>query len=106
MLEGAEYDSPLRVATVQNTNADKYALRQGDWLFINSHTGASKREGQEYLDHFGLTAFSNDLPGLLFNLKDDPRQSKNLYDKHPEIVARMEALLARYIGGERCAPAR
>lgn len=106
VLRGENYDSPLRTATVQNTNAGKYALRQGDWVLINHSTGSAKRESQRYLDHFGLHEFGKDQPGLLFNLRQDPRQSKNLYERHPDRVASMSALLQRYLDGERCAPSR
>lgn len=106
VLTGEDYASPLRKATVQNTDKGKYALRQGDWVFINSHSGAAHTESKEYLDHFGLQTFPKDSPGLLFNLKADPRQSKNLYQENPERVTAMSALLERYVGGERCAPER
>lgn len=106
VLTGKEYPSPLRTATVQNTNQDTYALRQGDWVFINSHTGAAQTEQKEYLQHFSLKTYPKDTPGLLFNLKEDPRQSKNRYQEHPEKVTTMDKLLKRYLGGERCAPAR
>ena len=106
VLTGQDYKKPLRHATVQNTNQGKYALRQGDWVFINAHTGASQAEPKAYLKHFGLETYPKDSPGLLFNLKDDPRQSKNIYDEHPQKVATMQALLKRYLDGERCAPTR
>lgn len=106
VLTGQEYKRPLRVATVQNTSAKAFALRQGDWVFINAASGAAQREGKAYLDHFGLQTYPKGTPGLLFNLSDDPRQSKNLYEEHPDRVALMKQLLERYRGGERCAPAR
>ena len=106
VLHGEDYERPLRTATVQNTSAGKFALRQGDWVLIDAPSGASKKESQAYLDHFSLTAWPKDSPGLLFNLKEDPRQSKNLYAENPEKVESMRSLLKRYIGGERCAPAR
>ncbi|MGI9242612.1 MAG: sulfatase family protein, partial [Verrucomicrobiales bacterium] len=105
-LTGQDYQSPLRAATVQNTSPKAFALRQGDWVFINAASGAAQREGKAYLDHFGLETYAKETPGLLFNLKDDPRQSKNLYGEHPDRVASMKQLLARYRGGERCAPER
>ena len=106
VLHGEEYKRPLRTATVQNTSANKYALRQGDWVLIDAPSGASKKEGEAYLKKFGLEAFPSGNPGLLFNLKNDPRQSKNVYAQHPEKVEQMRSLLKRYIGGERCAPKR
>ena len=44
VLKGEKYDKPLRVATVQNTSPKKFALRQGDWVYINAPTGAAKRK--------------------------------------------------------------
>ncbi len=106
VLQGADYDRPLRTATVQNTSAGKYAIRQGDWVLIDAPSGAAKKESKSYLQHFGLQSFGKGHTGLLFNLKEDPRQSKNLYGKHPEKAAAMRKLLQRYIDGERCAPTR
>lgn len=103
---GEDFAGSLREATVQNTDKGKFALRQGDWVYINSHSGAANTEPKAYLEHFGLQDFPKDSPGLLFNLKDDPRQSNNLYQENPERVAAMSALLERYVGGERCAPER
>ena len=107
VLTGADYEQPLRVATVQNTSEQAgYALRQGDWVYLNRSTGAAQKEKAFYLKHFGLTVFPKDSPGLLFNLREDPRQSKDLFDQYPEKVEAMNKLLERYLGGERCAPER
>jgi len=105
-LKGEGYPRPLRTATVQNTSANKFALRQGDWVLIDAPSGSAKKESKSYLQRFGLEAYGKGHPGLLFNLKNDPRQSTNLYAKHPEKVKAMRALLKRYLAGERCAPAR
>ena len=106
VLQGETFKSPLRVATVQNTNKGEYALRQGDWILINTASGAVKKEPVAYLRHFGLASYPKDNPGLLYNLRNDPGQTKNRYNEEPERVASMRALLRRYIAGERCAPLR
>jgi len=106
VLKGRDYSHPLRTATVQNTSAGKYALRRGDWVLIDTASGSAKKESKSYLKHFGLEGYGKGNPGLLFNLAKDPRQSKNLYAKHPDKVKSMRRLLNRYIGGERCAPVR
>ncbi len=104
--KGEEYESPLRVATVQNTNKGKYAIRQGDWVLIDDSYGNYQAESGEFLKRYGLSKFPEDGAGLLFNLKNDPRQSKNVYVDHPEKVKVMRELLKRYREGERCAPGR
>lgn len=106
VLTGEEYSKPLRLATVQNTSQKAFALRQGEWVLINASSGAAQKESENYLNHFGLETFAEETPGLLFNLKDDPRQSKNVYQNHPDIVEAMSKLLKRYLAGERCAPER
>eukprot|EP00752_Nemacystus_decipiens_P013736 g12189.t1 len=106
VLKGEDYAKPLRVATVHNTFKNQYALRQGDWVLIDAPTGSAVNEPQAYLDHFGLDLYGQGHTGLLFNLKDDPRQSNNLYEKHPDKVQAMRALLKQYIEGKRCAPLR
>lgn len=106
VLTGREHSRPLRIATVQNTSPTKYALRQDDWVLITSSSGAAQKEKTDYLKHFGLKTYPKDTPGLLFNLKDDPRQSTNLYQKYPERVTQMTALLKRYLNGQPCAPRR
>ena len=99
-----KYKKPLRTATVQNTSPKKYALRQGDWVLIDAPTGSAKKEQDAYLDHFGLQAYGKENEGLLFNLKQDPRQSNNLYTEHPDRVRTMRDLLQNYLDGEPCAP--
>jgi arylsulfatase A len=106
VLEGRKYSKPLRVATVQNTNPKKFALRQGDWVLIDAPTGAAKKESSEYLKHFKLDPYGKGHQGLLFNLKEDPRQASNLYDKFPERVIKMRSLLKEYLSGKPCAPTK
>ena len=104
VLEGKKYAKPLRVATVQNTSPKKFALRQEDWVLIDAPTGAAKKEKKDYLDHFGLEPYGTGHSGLLFNLKNDPRQSENVYNKYPDRVQKMRALLQEYLDGKPCAP--
>ncbi len=106
ILKGEKFQSPFRVATVQNTAKGKYALRQGNWVLIDAATGAATKEPEFYLQNFDLPTYPKDTPGLLYNLTEDPGQSQNRYQDEPERVASMRALLHRYIAGERCAPLR
>jgi arylsulfatase A-like enzyme len=106
VLRDEDYEKPLRTATVQNTGPNNYAIRQGDWVLIDASSGASRKEDASYLKYFGLAPFEKSTKGLLFNLKEDPRQSKNLFTENPEKVEAMRALLRSYIDGQRCAPFR
>ena len=83
VLKGEKYDKPRAVATVQNTSPKKFALRQGGLGLYQCPDRRGQEESSAYLDHFGLEAFGKGHEGLLFNLKEDPRQSDNLYAKYP-----------------------
>ncbi|MEX0330051.1 MAG: hypothetical protein AB3N64_01390 [Puniceicoccaceae bacterium] len=92
-------------ATVHNTFEDEYALRQGNWANMNTTRAAVYKESEEYLEKRGLTSFRNsDASGLLFNLAEDPGQSKNLYLEYPERVEQLSELLQKYLDGKRGAP--
>lgn len=61
------------------------AVRSGDWKLIHNPTDTTKQipPGKQ-------------LHGLhLYNLKDDPEESKNLAAEHPEITDRLKALLPK-----------
>ncbi|MGC6424165.1 MAG: sulfatase family protein [Lentimonas sp.] len=102
ILKGEEFDQPLRMATIQNTRSGRYAIRQGDWVYINASTGEHSKSPGWFNEARGYTAEST--PRLLFNLKRDPGQLNNLYDAHPERVESMKLLLDQYLAGESSAP--
>lgn len=102
LLKGETVRSPLRVATVQNTFAEEFALRQGDWMFIDAPRGQLK--GSLIPDKLLGYMEKDTTPGLLYNLKEDLSQHHNLYEKYPEKVQQMKALLNHYVAGEPCAP--
>ena len=92
--EGASLLTPLREATVHNTNADTWGLRQGKWLFINQPDGEHSKMPDSFKALRGYEDFDTDV--LLFDLEADLGQRKNLSDKYPDRIATMAALLQGY----------
>src|SRR5262249_33509836 len=45
-------------------------------------------------------------PGQLYNIAEDFAEKNNLYEKHPEIVKRLSALLDQYLGEGRSTPGK
>jgi arylsulfatase A len=99
ILKGKQHRKPFREATVHNTWADKWAIRKGDWLFINSSTGSTRKMPDSFVKLRGYVDFNT--PGLLFNMKEDSEQRVNLYDKYPEKVKELEQLLKEYTTSNR-----
>jgi len=94
VLKGGKYDSPYREATVHNTYESKWGIRKGDWLYINSSSGGHREMPESFKKLTGYTDF--DTEGLLFNMKDDPEQRVNLYEKYPGKIREMDKLLQEY----------
>ncbi|CAI8183817.1 MAG: Arylsulfatase [Formosa sp. Hel1_33_131] len=91
VLKGEKYKSPLRETTIHNTYESKWGVRKGDWLYINSSSGGHREMPESFKNLTGYADFNT--KGLLFNMKDDPEQRVNLYEKYPEKIIEMDKLL-------------
>ncbi|HZO55460.1 MAG TPA: arylsulfatase [Bryobacteraceae bacterium] len=98
-------EKPIREATVHHSMNNEYGLRQGDWVLIESaksEHGAAEPEW--WRERHGIQKHSE--PGELFHLKEDLRETKNLYAQYPDRVKQMRALLNRYQTEGRSVPRR
>jgi arylsulfatase A-like enzyme len=90
VLLGQATPGLLREATVMESSQGVLAIRQGVWKLI-PHLGSG-----------GFTKPATQKPapgdpaGQLYNLADDPGETKNLYAEQPQVVQRLSALLERY----------
>lgn len=112
------YKSPIREATVHHSVNGTFAIRQGDWKFIES-AGDGDYENPHgiwfqncYKDGFPnrdpdtgeylpliyniRTEPLGDSGRQLYNLANDPVETENLIEKHPEIAERLQKLLDSY----------
>lgn len=106
---------PAREHLVISPNSLKHlAIRKGDWMYIGAQAsggftaakrGAHAFGGPAAITYAGYTNSDIDKngkikqdapPAQLYNLKDDPRQTQNLYLTHPEKVEEMRELLESY----------
>jgi len=87
---GESHDDPLRPVAIHHSIAGVFAVRKGDWKFIDAlgHAGFGWKADKFRPKPGGPT-------GQLYNLADDPREENNLYDELPERVAEFRALLKR-----------
>lgn len=82
--------APIREAIVHHSNAGLFAIRQGNWKLILGLGSGGFSPPQSVEPAPGGPA------GQLYDLAADPSENHNLYQKHPEIVARLAALLEKY----------
>jgi arylsulfatase A-like enzyme len=100
LLKGEQLEKPLREATVHHSINGSFAIRKGDWK-LNMCPGSGgwsepRPDNQEALK--GLPRIQ------LYNLKEDPSETENLQETHPEKVEELKALLTKYIEDGRSTP--
>ncbi|MFT7035068.1 MAG: arylsulfatase A [Cyclobacteriaceae bacterium] len=88
---GKDEESNIREATVQNTFKDRYAIRVGDWLYINHESGYHSKPPEWEADYFGYPTLSDSVQ--LYNLKEDLSQKYNLASEMSERVNQMQKRL-------------
>ncbi len=81
----------VRETLIHNTNANGYAVRNGDWVLIAAKTGAVSKV-PEWFDQANGYA-KNTHPGELYNLRDDLSQKHNLFAERPDKVQELSAIL-------------
>jgi arylsulfatase A-like enzyme len=84
-LLGEPRNKPIREAIVHRAGTAALAIRQGDWKLILRRE--RRRRQQES---------NSGAPGQLYNLKNDPAEKDNLWDRYPDVVGRLTKLLERY----------
>lgn len=83
-------DAPLREATVHHSLGGMFAIRKGDWkLILGLGSGGFTKIDTKADKAAGIN-------GQLYNLKDDPQETKNLWKDKPELVAELTELLEKY----------
>lgn len=92
----------LREATICHGMLGMYAIMQGPWKLIDGLGG----DGEKDREHIGVQAkpVEGHPEGQLYHLLDDPAEQVNLWNRHPEVVERLRALLDRYKQQGRSTP--
>jgi arylsulfatase A-like enzyme len=99
LLDGST-TGPTREATILHSVDGAFAVRQGDWMLI-----LCRGSGGWTLREAGATKQS--LPPIqLYNLRDDPGETKNVAAAHEDVVQRLNALLLTYQSEGRSVPRR
>ena len=92
-------DKPLREAVVHHSINGSFAIRQGKWKLILSSSSAG------WSDPRPNTPAAKALPPVqLYDLAQDVGEKANIQAEHPEVVARLTALLEKYVADGRSTP--
>ncbi len=99
-LLGARRATPIREALVLHSENGTFAIRRGAWkLVLDNKTSGG------WMAPAG-TPPQPGTPGQLYNLVDDPAERNDFWEKRPDIVRELQALLDTYKREGRSAPRR
>ncbi len=109
-----EPDKPVRKMMVIIPNSPKHmGLRKGKWVYIPAQGAGGfqgQRPGQHTFSDAAALSFIGSThsdyengqirpdapPAQLYDLENDPRQEKNIYNDHPDLVKELELALSKY----------
>jgi len=93
LLPDRPAEKPVRQSlAIKAGSTEALAIRNGPWKYINRLGSGG------FTTPRMLTPGPNDPPGQLYQLEEDPSESRNVYSQYPEIVERLQAELIQVTG--------
>ena len=92
VLRGDTSTTPSHPFVIHHSSKGRFAIRQGDWKFI-----AARGSG-------GWSKGDDGKPSQLYDMTNDRKESRNLAEKKPDVVAEMTKLLETAIKNGRTTP--
>ena len=83
---------PMREDMIVHSADGVFAIRKGPWKWIEG-------EPVDEIKPAARKAHADEFHAQLYNLKDDPAETKDVSAEHPEVVKELTALLNRYRDG-------
>jgi arylsulfatase A len=101
-----EAKEDIRKFTLHQTIKLELAIRSGNWKYLDHKGSGGNRYEQARLKPFALADTAPDAPGQLYNLDQDPGETRNVYFEYPEIAKRLKDQLEEFKTTGRSAPER
>lgn len=101
LLLNEKESNVIREATVHHSINGEFTIRKGDWkLLLSSSSG-----GWSFPKPGTDVEVIKTLPLVqLYNMKEDPAETNNVYAEHPEIVKELKDLMVKYVKDGRSTP--
>jgi arylsulfatase A-like enzyme len=83
---GEKPSAPLRPALIGHSGWGVFSVRQGPWKWIEGKYAPAKQPSSE----------KNEFHPQLYNLADDPGETRDVIAEHPDVASKLSALLDAY----------
>jgi arylsulfatase A len=90
-------EKPVREYSIHHSLSGVFAIRQGPWKLIPDHRGSGGFSQPRNLD----PKKEGGPVGQLYQMEDDPSETKNVYAENPEVVERLRKKLEEIRSAER-----
>lgn len=95
MLGRRSDDEPIRPHMLTQSFRGEFQLRQGQWKYLD-HTGSGGNNYEQgILKQYALPETTPEATAQLYDLRDDPGETRNLYFEEPVRRQQMQALLGQ-----------
>lgn len=87
--------APIRpyLLTQAFSGAKTLSIRRGSWKYLDHRGSGGNRYDSEGLKPFALPDSESGAPGQLYDLANDPGETRNLHSSEPGVVTELRALL-------------
>ncbi len=92
-----------REATISHSINGNFTIRKGEWKLLLSPGSGGWSYPRPGKDDKEIATMP---PYQLYNMKSDPGETHNVWDKYPPVVEEMKALLIKYIKDGRSTPGK
>ena len=101
LLLNEKENNVIREATVHHSINGEFTIRKGDWKLLLSPSSGGWSFPKPGTDDEVIKT----LPLVqLYNMKEDPAETNNVYAEHPEIVKELKDLMVKYVKDGRSTP--
>ena len=101
LLLNEKESNVIREATVHHSINGEFTIRKGDWKLLLSPSSGGWSFPKPGTDDEVIKT----LPLVqLYNMKEDPAETNNVYAEHPEIVKDLKDLMVKYVKDGRSTP--
>jgi arylsulfatase A-like enzyme len=104
MLGTQDKNSPIRPYLLTQSFRGEFQIRQGNWKYLNHKGSGGNNYEEDFLKKYTLPETAVDAPGQLYNLANDPGETKNLYFTEADKREELQLLLEELKSGGRSAP--